>query len=68
MKMTDRLTIKDVFTHYPPGERVKALRRIFRSEITDSHFLYLGELIGEERARYELAKFTLHIRNIAYQN
>lgn len=44
----DRNVINDIVSHYAPGDRVKALRFIFKFECSFEHYIYLGQVVGAE--------------------
>lgn len=67
----DRKIIQDIVTHFPKNERVRTMRSIFKFDLSENHFLYLGELIGAEHTKEQLAqqyRNRLHISNLCYLN
>ncbi len=50
----DKKVITDIVSHYLPGDRCKALRSIFKSDLTNEHYLYMGEQIGLASMAYQI--------------
>lgn len=57
----DEKLIQDIVANYPSGERVHVLRNIFRGEVSFNHFVFLGELIGLEKAKMFEAENDYHV-------
>jgi len=49
----DKKVITDIVSHYLPGDRCKALRSIFKSDLTTEHYYFMGEQVGAAMAAYQ---------------
>jgi len=49
---TDKKTIENIVHNFAPGDRVKALRAIFKTRCNTAHFFYLGEVTGKEKEKH----------------
>ncbi len=71
LTLHDQKVISDIVSHFPNGERVKILRSIFKNECSFSHYLFLGEKIGQE-LKHELVvmneRNVLRMKNLMFLN
>ncbi len=51
---SDKKIIRDIVSHYQPGDRVKALRSIYKSDCTTEHFMFMGEQVGAAAMQYQI--------------
>jgi len=47
----DQNVIRDIVKHFSSGERVRVLRKMFGSDCSFKHFIFLGEEICLEKMR-----------------
>jgi len=47
----DQTVIRDIVSHCHEGDRVHTLRKVFGSDCSFAHFIFLGEVIGLEKAK-----------------